>query len=216
MIKYYVPFKEIIDYFEKKYNGKKVLEIGPGNIPLPFSTHFIDHFKRTETTTVLNLDTTYLPYSDKEFDFVYCRHVLEDIQNPDFVLQEIIRVAKNFYIETPSPIVETTRHIDGNSPYYRGYIHHRSIIWVSNGVIHFLPKYPIIEYIDFVDYTEILTNPMFWNTYYYVEEGQIPKWKTLKYDIDYNIRTEYKKMIELGVESCKKNVEDFFQKIFNK
>jgi ubiquinone/menaquinone biosynthesis C-methylase UbiE len=47
-----------------------------------------------------------LPYEDKEFDFVYCRHVLEDLIYPFRVIKEMQRVAKAGYIETPSPMAE--------------------------------------------------------------------------------------------------------------
>jgi hypothetical protein len=53
-----------------------------------------------------------LPFADKEFDFVYSRHVLEDSWNPFALCEEMSRVGKSGYIETPSPIVELGRGVD--------------------------------------------------------------------------------------------------------
>ncbi|UCE39033.1 MAG: methyltransferase domain-containing protein, partial [Thermoplasmata archaeon] len=44
-----------------------------------------------------------LPFKDKEFDFVYCSHVLEHVVNPEKACNELMRVAKRGYIETPTP-----------------------------------------------------------------------------------------------------------------
>jgi hypothetical protein len=43
-------------------------------------------------------------FRDKEFDFVVCSHVLEDVRDPIFVCSQIQRVAKAGYIETPLAI----------------------------------------------------------------------------------------------------------------
>ena len=78
-------------------------------------------------------------------DFVYSRHTLEDIQNPDFCMNEIIRISKSGYIETPSPLIETAKGIDAPDKRmnYAGYIHHRYIIWsnIEKCEIYILPKY---------------------------------------------------------------------------
>ena len=75
--------------------------------------------------------------------------MLEDIQNPDFALNEITRVTKyGGYIETPSPLIEVTKNVDGSgfSNSYCGYIHHRYIVWsnIQKNEIYFLPKYSCI------------------------------------------------------------------------
>ncbi len=43
-----------------------------------------------------------LPFKDKEFDFCFCTHTLEDLYNPFLVIGEMSRVAKRGYIATPS------------------------------------------------------------------------------------------------------------------
>src|ERR1700733_6220826 len=92
-----------------------------------------------------------LPFGDKAFDFAYCRHVLEDLYNPFLLCTEMARVAMAGYIQTPSPLAEVCRGVDGNSPSWRGYQHHRFLIWDRNGILCFLSKYPIIEYVQFAN-----------------------------------------------------------------
>jgi SAM-dependent methyltransferase len=46
-----------------------------------------------------------LPFSDREFDIVYCGEVLEHLYDPDFLLKEVFRVLKpqgRLYLTTPN------------------------------------------------------------------------------------------------------------------
>ena len=63
---------------------------------------------------------------DKSIDFVICSHLLEDIRDPLFVCEQLIRVAKKGYIEVPSYYREISKatHSDTSS----GYDHHRWIV----------------------------------------------------------------------------------------
>lgn len=51
-------------------------------------------------------DACKLPFQNKAFDFVLCRHLLEHINNPTELLDELVRVGKAGYIETPSSLME--------------------------------------------------------------------------------------------------------------
>lgn len=42
-----------------------------------------------------------LPFADQAFDFVYCSHVLEHVEDPKRCFEEMVRVAKRGYIEVP-------------------------------------------------------------------------------------------------------------------
>lgn len=209
--KYYGPIEENIRYLCDRFSHcKKVLEIGPGIHPFPLATHFIDHVHNDQIQNLLVIDITKnkLPFVDDEFDLIYCRHVMEDIENVEFVINELFRIAKNVYIETPSPLAETTRHIDGPSPYYRGYVHHRNLIWTYENTLKILPKYPVIEYIDIPDNLDKLKNPYDWNTYYvWNKSNGYPTIKMLKYDIDYDLHTEYEKMIKQSIKECKQSLK---------
>jgi ubiquinone/menaquinone biosynthesis C-methylase UbiE len=115
-----------------------------------------------------------LPYENKEFDFVYCRHVIEDLWNPVHALKEISRIAKEGYIETPSALCEMTKDVDGGEKYvpYRGYNHHRYIVWNDDGVLNILPKFPIVEHINFKEeekLEKLLEDPFNWCTFFYFE-----------------------------------------------
>lgn len=111
---------------------KRILEIGPGMVPFHLATDWIGSNEKITNYIDIDIDKEKIPYDINHFDFVYCRHVLEDIQNPDFVLKEIIRVSKyGGYMETPSPLIEITKDVDSSalSNMYSGYIHHRYIVW---------------------------------------------------------------------------------------
>jgi len=64
-----------------------------------------------------------LPFKDKQFDFVICSHVMEDIRDPLWLCSEITRIGKAGYIEMPS--MKTELSIGAMSNKYAGYYHHR-------------------------------------------------------------------------------------------
>lgn len=41
-------------------------------------------------------------FRDKEFDFVYCSHVLEHVRDPAKACAELMRIGKRGFIETPT------------------------------------------------------------------------------------------------------------------
>jgi ubiquinone/menaquinone biosynthesis C-methylase UbiE len=45
-----------------------------------------------------------LPFTDSSFDVAFCSHVLEHIQNWEFAMQEMSRVADNIVIVLPNPL----------------------------------------------------------------------------------------------------------------
>lgn len=182
-------------------DGMRVLEIGPGSVPFSRATHFVDRVPG-ENTVVCDLCRDRLPFADKEFDFVYCRHVLEDLYNPFLACDEMSRVAKAGYIETPSPLSEVCRGIDGYSPAWRGYIHHRYVVWVNGGQLCFIAKYPLIEYLTLndVEIANILRRDAFlWNSCYFWE-GRVD-WRLLQHDVDYTFGTAYKEIILKAVDA---------------
>jgi glycosyltransferase involved in cell wall biosynthesis/ADP-heptose:LPS heptosyltransferase/predicted O-methyltransferase YrrM/ubiquinone/menaquinone biosynthesis C-methylase UbiE len=93
----------------------KVLDIGSGHMPFPFATHLADYaiedsqygrvgaeFKKIEGKPVTQCNVEKMPFAGKEFDFVYCSHVLEHTEKPEQACRELMRIAKRGYIETPS------------------------------------------------------------------------------------------------------------------
>jgi hypothetical protein len=192
------PWQPMQDVVARRIEGKaRVLEIGPGHQPFPLATEFVDWEASPQLAGkpahVLDVNQDRLPFDDKTFDFVYCRHTLEDLYNPMWVCREMSRVAKAGYIEGPSPVAECARHVDATSPEWRGYIHHRYLMWVEGDVLHFLPKVALIEYVEFTDerpMQELLNaGPLHWNTYYFWE-GDL-KYTLHQHDRDFKYQHHY-------------------------
>ena len=147
----------ILHHYEsliRQNNFTKILEVGPGYYPFSSATHVVDH--QLEKWTIngiiawnLDMDVDRIPVEDNYFDFVYCRHVLEDLNNPQHAYNELKRVSKNGYIETPSPLIESLL-LEVYAPFsLRGYHHHRWFIWTDSGsnAMWGLPKYGLIDII---------------------------------------------------------------------
>jgi len=108
--------REYIDFNIK--SGEKVLDVGSGSYPFPLATHLVDlylndNFHRggeklaTDNRKVIRASVENLPFRDREFDFVYCSHLLEHVDNPAKACEEIMRVGKRGYIETPTRLSDT-------------------------------------------------------------------------------------------------------------
>jgi len=177
--KYWEPIQENLDYISSLIqDGDKVLEIGPGTQPFSKATEFCgwtsEEQSRLGKYKTADASKEMLPYKDKEFDFVYCRHVIEDLWNPVNAIKEISRIAKRGYIETPSPLCEMTRGVDASNIPWRGYAHHRYVVWNDSNVLNILPKFPIIEHSKFPNESvmeQMLKNPFHWCTFFYFEDN---------------------------------------------
>ena len=92
--------------------GDEVLDIGSGGDPFPYATVLTDKFQEqspyrrepllTDNKPFLLSEIDAQPFRDKSFDFVYCAHVLEVVENPLKACAEIMRVGKRGFIETPT------------------------------------------------------------------------------------------------------------------
>ena len=89
----------------------RVLDIGSGGDPFPYATvlaerhlepsqHRVAPFKSDGKPVVL-CDIHHLPFRNDSFDYVYCSHVLEHVDDPIQAAREIMRVGERGYIETP-------------------------------------------------------------------------------------------------------------------
>jgi hypothetical protein len=201
-----------------------VLEIGPGTVPFEPATLFIGWNEEIETYTSVDIDKDRFPYDNQTVDFVYCRHVLEDIQNPDFAMQEIARISKyGGYIETPAPLVEITKNVDSPnfSHLYCGYIHHRYLVWgnMQKNEIYFLPKYSCI--LDHLlqsnpkeSYELLNTQPILWNNYFLFTTP--PTVIVYKNGVNFNLNggamnmaTEYAALVSRAVQESIDNTKFF-------
>lgn len=181
--RYWQPLPEMREYVSSVIpQGAKVLEIGACHVPFSRSTHFVDCLYDPKIDNVVcDVTREKLPFEDKSFDFVYCRHVIEDLVSPHLALREMSRVAKAGYIETPSVAAELCRGIDASSPPWRGFHHHNWFVYNDSGVLKLIKKYPIVEHCQFDD--ELIERmlkgfPLYWNTYF-LWEGKI-QWEEIE------------------------------------
>jgi len=97
-----------------------------------------------------------LPFKDKYFDICLCTHVLEDLSDPFFVIEEMARVAKKGLIVTPSmgedmnfSKFDFTDWLTGarRAP---GQAHHKWFFLNDGKSLEILPKiYPVLYTKDF-------------------------------------------------------------------
>lgn len=95
-----------------------VLDVGSGDKPFWRADVIVDKYindnqQRHSGSIIydsnklfMNADVENLPFKDKVFDFVFCSHLLEHVENPDKAISELTRVAKKGYIEVPNAILE--------------------------------------------------------------------------------------------------------------
>ena len=98
-----------------------VIDIGSGDKPFWRADVFFDNldlkddqrFTQVPTVTELGMfvggDIHTMPFKDTAFDFSFCSHVLEHIENPALAIQEITRISKRGYIEVPNGITDSIR-----------------------------------------------------------------------------------------------------------
>lgn len=213
---HWAPIPHVVAWLADRLpDGAKVLEIGPGHARFPRAETFVDFVDLPgippDRMVKCDLANEPLPFADKSYDFVYCRHMLEDMYNPFAVCAEMERVGKAGYIETPSPIAELCRGVDGNAPPYRGYHHHRFIAWAQAGELRFLSKYPLVEYLQFDDagLAKLLrSDPKYWNTYHLwtdrinVKHRQSP--------LDFDIPSDYRPLLCGAIAQSRASGDAFF------
>ena len=78
------------------------------------------------------------PFDDDQFDFAICSHTLEDIRDPIWVCQEMMRVGKAGYIEVPS--IESELSMGMESRHWAGHQHHHWLVDMKGDRIVFEMK----------------------------------------------------------------------------
>jgi SAM-dependent methyltransferase len=94
-----------------------VLEVGSGDKPYPRADVLLDKSlidsseRESRKSLVIDRpmvvgDAEALPFADRAFDYIIASHVLEHARDPAKFLDELARVGKRGYIETPLPLRE--------------------------------------------------------------------------------------------------------------
>ena len=97
--------KQYIDNLLNDNQNWKVLDIGCGYTAHQSATVICDvqdlsqYYKDKK---FIKLNDRKLPFKDKEFDFVIASHVIEHVEDVDFFINELERVASKGYIELPT------------------------------------------------------------------------------------------------------------------
>jgi len=176
--------------------GDKVLDVGGGAKVFPRANAVVDIIKYEERQPGPLKDMpeqftkkdwyigdicapdVWRNFKDKEFDFVICSHVLEDIRDPIYTCSQLVRVAKSGYIEVPSRFRECAKlHPSDPTP---GWDHHRWIVDVDNGTVVFTFKNPWINLFDYAsnqrhvleNETDCFTRVHWIGSFDYVENNQ--------------------------------------------
>ncbi len=110
----------------------KVLDVGSGGEPFPFATHLVDKYPehtqhryndlKTNNLPFTEADVQKLPFKNKEFDFVYCAHVIEHVNSPSKACDELMRVGKRGYIEVPTRISDIMFNFAKIPNFHRWYV----------------------------------------------------------------------------------------------
>jgi hypothetical protein len=82
------------------------------------------------------------PFDDGQFDFAVCSHTLEDVRDPIYVCDELIRVARAGYIEVPSRLEEQSYGFQGP---WTGWGHHRWLIDLGPDGLTFVFKHHVVD-----------------------------------------------------------------------
>lgn len=123
----------------------RVLEIGPGALPYERSDVFLDltyenkEARRRQSggqerielqKPVVFYDGVKFPFQENEFDYVICSHVIEHVEDVEYFLNEMFRIAKRGYIEYPTILFE----------YLYGFDVHLNFVKRQNNQLIFLKK----------------------------------------------------------------------------
>lgn len=99
--------------------GALAVDIGSGDKPFWRADVYVDDLSLGDTQRAshsktvhnigkfVNANVMKLPFKDKSFDFSFCSHLLEHVEDPGVAIKEIVRISKSGYIEIPNGIMET-------------------------------------------------------------------------------------------------------------
>ncbi len=161
-----------------------VLEIGSGDRPNPRSDVLCDRYIDDNTERGGNLqidrplicgDGHYLPFKDKAFDYVIASHIIEHMDDPVKFCQELMRVSRRGYIESPTEIAEKLFFWS----FHKWYVNH-----IGDSIVMQHKDTPNNGFGDLFDYFYA------YNPWYERFQKSVPDvfWMTYEWDGEINIR----------------------------
>ena len=138
----------VSDFFAKIYPGlmvkshELVVDLGSGDKPFWRADVCVDkqafakEHRFTSTTTTrsvgmyIDSDVASTPFVEHAFDFSFCSHLLEHVEEPGTVIEEIMRISNRGYIAVPDGMFEMI------SPYPS----HLWFVFYDKGVLVFVRK----------------------------------------------------------------------------
>jgi hypothetical protein len=207
---YWKPSFEIVDFLAKSLKAKhpvlsQVVEMT--NVP--------QHDMFALTTQKLEWYNTVPAMIKPGTDYVFVRHALEKLHNPQEFLEHLKLHVPRGYIETASPFVEMARQIYRGAP-YRGHLHNRYLIWSSEDhTLHILPKTVMMEVLELEDdfendiYKTLSQVPYYWNSYYTWDEEHPLKWVYYQHGVNMDMDKDYPKLIQKAFEENLPSTNNF-------
>jgi SAM-dependent methyltransferase len=135
--------------WQRPLGAKKILEVGGGHDPYEGVTHAVDKFPQDNAQRGGNFtlpsgakffegDLENLPFPlGDTFDFLYASHVFEHVTQPEKAINEVNRLVKRGYIETPSPLRE---QLACPVPFDEKNDFHTLFCWSLPGTLHVVKK----------------------------------------------------------------------------
>lgn len=135
----------VFDYLKNKKKDNqnyKILDVGGASNP--WADGYVDTYldiqemdgKDVIVGDILKPDVWKI-VKERQFDFIICSHTLEDISNPEYVINKILECCSSGYISMPNKHVEMS-HVE--SLRYLGYMHHQYIFTFQNDTLVALRK----------------------------------------------------------------------------
>lgn len=126
-------------------------------------------------------------YTDQNgmFDFAICTHTIEDIRNPMLTLKMLPAIAKEGFIAIPTKHVELCFGIEcperdwqdwGIHGRFRGFMHHRWIFTVKEGVLWAFPKLNFLDHMTGLEWADLenKSNHFHELAFWWSQDGGIP------------------------------------------
>lgn len=141
-----------------------VLDVGSGSNPHPAADVLLERYldpKHRYSPMVVDRPTVLanackMPFRDKAFDYSLAFHVLEHLSDPAAFLNELQRVSRAGYIETPNALFERIAPYD---------VHLLEVMKVKEVLM--IHKKPAARPDQFLNEMEILRHSNSWNQFFY-------------------------------------------------